>query len=509
MNTKQLVELNAPNNKWISSLIGTSDIAPNWNWLFPSRNEILFSFQTDSFTAIRDRISLHESTSVNELQKSAIRIALSYVTTITGIQFAEVSGSDADLFFSNTDIIDAKTNAITISKTYTQFAYSPDEISSLAIKQFVYFDYAEYSKDNLNPVVGSIGYETLLHEIGHTLGLKHPSDGSPNLSLIQDTTDLTLMSYTHFGIKDQFAPFDLAALMYLYGNDGVGGKYGYIENHRIIWGTPLSEPITGSNYDDILRGLAGDDTLDGGAGFDTGLWDSVVTNYELNSTNSGWKVVDKTGADGTDTLTNIEQLQFADSTVIIESKAHASYSDIPTELYQFFIAAFNAAPGVTYMDQLAEAYRYGLPIKQIVDIFTTKKQFTDAYSSSLSYADMATLLVNNIVKDSANSTAKTEAISDIKGALDNGWTVGDVIFAVFGNLARKSLIDPNWGNTVKQFNNEIAVAKYYTEVLNQSTTDLETLRDVIQPVTQSTDVSTDAVVAQLIGVALINSATNP
>ena len=509
MNKNQLAELNAPNNKWISSLIGTSDIAPNWNWLFPSRNEIFFSFQADSFTAIRDRISLHESTSVNELQKSAIRIALSYVTTITGIQFAEVSGSDADLFFSNTDILDAKTNAITVSKTYTQFGYSPDEISSLAIKQFVYFDNAEYSKDNLNPVAGSIGYETLLHEIGHTLGLKHPSDGSPNLSLTQDTTDLTLMSYTHFGIKDQFAPFDLAALMYLYGNDGIGGKYGYIENHRIIWGTSLSEPITGSNYDDILRGLAGDDTLDGGTGFDTGLWDSVVANYELNSTNSGWKVVDKTGADGTDTLTNIEQLKFADSSVIIESKAHASYSDIPTALYQFFIAAFNAAPGVTYMDQLAEAYRYGLSVKKIVDIFTTKTQFTDVYSLTLSHADMATQLVTNIVKNSATSTAKTEAIIDIKGALDLGWTVGDVIYTVFGNLGNKSLTDTNWGNTAKQFNNVITVAKYYTETLNQSTTDLETLRDVIQPVTQLTDVSTDAVLAQLIGVALMTGGTIP
>ena len=503
MNKNQLAELNAPNNKWITSLIGTSDIAPNWNWLFPSRNEIFFSFQADSFTAIRDRISLHESTSVNELQKSAIRIALSYVTAITGIQFVEVSGSDADLFFSNTDILNAKTNAITVSKTYTQFGYPPDEISSLAIKQFVYFDNAEYSKDNLNPVAGSIGYETILHEIGHTLGLKHPSDGTPNLSLIQDTTDLTLMSYTHFGIKHQFSPFDLASLIYLYGNDGVGGKYGYLENHRIIWGSPLSEPILGSNDGDILKGLAGDDTLDGGVGFDTGLWDSVVTNYELNSTNSGWKVIDKTGADGTDTLTNIEKLQFSDRTVIIESKAHASYSDIPIELYQFFIAAFNAAPGVTYMDQLAEAYRYGMPVKQIVNIFTTKKQFTDVYSSSLSYADMATLLVNNIVKNSATTAAKTEAITDIKAALDIGWTVGDVIYTVFGNLAHKSQTDTNWGNTAKQFNNQIAVAKYYTETLNQSTTDLETLRDVIQPVTQTSNVSSDAVVAQLIGVALM------
>jgi hypothetical protein len=122
---------------------------------------------------------------------------------------------------------------------------------------------------------------------------------------------------------------------------------------------------------------------------------------------------------------------------------------------------------------------------------------------------MATQLVNNIVKQSATAEAKSEAINDIKASLDLGWTMGDVIYTVFGNLAKKSLADPIWGNTAKQFDNEIAVAKYYTEVLNQSTTDLETLRDVIQPVTYATDVSTDAVVAQLIGVALISGGTIP
>ena len=86
-------------------------------------------------------------------------------------------------------------------------------------------------------------------------------------------------------------------------------------------------------------------------------------------------------------------------------------------------------------------------------------------------------------------------------------TVGNVIYNVFGNLANKSFTDKDWGNTAKQFNNEITVAKYYTEVLNQSTTDLETLRDVIQPVTQLTDVSSDTLVAQLIGVALMTGGT--
>ena len=254
---------------------------------------------------------------------------------------------------------------------------------------------------------------------------------------------------------------------------------------------------------DTIKGGAGNDTIDGGQGYDLSLYKNVSNKYKLLPTQTGWSVSDSLGVDGTDTVTNIEKLQFTDRSVIIESQSHGSYADLPTELYQFFITAFDAAPGVTYMDQLAEAYRYGLSVKQIVDIFTNKTQFTDVYSPTLSHTDMATQLVTNIVKNSATSTAKTEAIADIKAALDIGWTVGDVIYTVFGNLAQKSLADSYWGNTAKQFNNQIAVAKYYTETLSQSTTDLETLRDVIQPVTQTTNVSSDNVVAQLIGVALM------
>jgi Tfp pilus assembly protein PilV len=277
--------------------------------------------------------------------------------------------------------------------------------------------------------------------------------------------------------------------------------------------------ITDRNQSRSMRTWAGNDRIfdsnanssstriDGGLGYDTCEYSTTTSKSSLNFLNGNW-VITKSGVTGfADTLTNIEKLQFTDRSVIIESQSHGSYADLPTELYQFFITAFNAAPGVTYMDQLAEAYRYGLSVKQIVDIFTTKTQFTDVYSPSLSHADMATQLVTNIVKNSATTAAKTEAIADIKGALDIGWTVGDVIYTVFGNLAQKSLTDTNWGSTAKQFNNEITVAKYYTEILNQSTTDLETLRDVVQPVTQTTNVSSDAVVAQLIGVALMTGGT--
>ena len=116
---------------------------------------------------------------------------------------------------------------------------------------------------------------------------------------------------------------------------------------------------------------------------------------------------------------------------------------------------------------------------------------------------MATALVNNVVKGSASAAVKQGAITDIVGALDAGWTVGKMIYTVFGNLANQPLTDATWGNTAHQFQNEMAVAKHYTSVMDQSTTDMTTLREVLAPVTESTDVSTPANIATLIGVALM------
>jgi len=74
----------------------------------------------------------------------------------------------------------------------------------------------------------------------------------------------------------------------------------------------------------------------------------------------------------------------------------------------------------------------------------------------------------------------------------------------FGNLASKPLSDPTWGGTAKQFANQVAVAKYYTDTLSQSTDDVTTLRSVMAAVTNTTDVSSTDAIASLIGVALLN-----
>ena len=171
-------------------------------------------------------------------------------------------------------------------------------------------------------------------------------------------------------------------------------------------------------------------------------------------------------------------------------------------LYQFFAVAFGAAPGGIYMDQLSEAYNAGLSVKTIVNIFTTKSQFTNTYPTSLSNVQLAQKLVTNIVKNSASTPNKNAAIKDITDALQYGMSVGDVIYNVFGNLANQSPTDPSWGGTALQLQKQTTVAKYLTEAMDYRTVDLPKLQSVLINVTPQTDVSTTDAVVKLIGLAL-------
>lgn len=66
---------------------------------------------------------------------------------------------------------------------------------------------------------GEHGYTTLIHEIGHALGLKHPHDGSPNLPSAEDNHTRTVMSYGFPG-ESPGTPmgYDIMALHHIYGS---------------------------------------------------------------------------------------------------------------------------------------------------------------------------------------------------------------------------------------------------------------------------------------------------
>ena len=102
----------------------------------------------------------------------------------------------------------------------------------------------------------------------------------------------------------------------IYGNDGDDKLYALGGNDQIS-GLNGNDYLSGGDGDDRLFGSKGDDQIYGGKGTDTATYDGDYSNYTVtvlyNSKNavSGYKVVDKTGKEGTDTIsTDVEYLNF-------------------------------------------------------------------------------------------------------------------------------------------------------------------------------------------------------
>ncbi|MBO1907862.1 hypothetical protein KHP60_20790 [Microvirga sp. 3-52] len=89
-------------------------------------------------------------------------------------------------------------------------------------------------------------------------------------------------------------------------------------------GNYLANIITGNGGGNRLEGGGEDDQLDGGAGQDTALFSGLLSDYTITRSSDGTLTVrDNMGdaRDGTDTLKNIEFLQFQNGTITVPTRA--------------------------------------------------------------------------------------------------------------------------------------------------------------------------------------------
>jgi Ca2+-binding RTX toxin-like protein len=156
----------------------------------------------------------------NEAQKNAVKKILGdieqsivgMIGEIAKITFKEVSDANAggQIRFGTGKVDDPDT-------TILGWARYPGENSGGDIWLNTTFD------SNRSPIEGSLGFKTLLHEICHALGLKHPFEGSPTLPASEDNSKYTVMSYTGHpgtdGLPETPMLYDIEALRYLYGKN--------------------------------------------------------------------------------------------------------------------------------------------------------------------------------------------------------------------------------------------------------------------------------------------------
>ncbi len=194
----------------------TDGILGNFRWV-PS--DLTYSFPTTSSAyeaSYGDGEAAKGFGAFNGTQQAVTRSALSLFSAVSNLTFREISGSNtpsADLRFAQSDA------------PSTAWAYFP---TTDATGGDVWVNNS--SRNYASPAKGNYAYLTIVHEIGHALGLEHAHEGAA-MPLERDSTEYTVMSYRSYagastetgytnetwGYAQSLMMYDIAALQHIYG----------------------------------------------------------------------------------------------------------------------------------------------------------------------------------------------------------------------------------------------------------------------------------------------------
>ena len=367
---------------WVSALL--AEYAARYSSLLGVAKTFNFGFpDTIPDYASDDPEDSNNWESFNAAQRIFTRSVFEYIASIVDITFTEVTTIDAVNTFSFAN------NSQDNSGAYGKYPSSSSSGSDVYVDKE--WDDGSAKTGSLQPRQSEYAAYLWMHEIGHSLGLKHPFDEAnvsgdvgppPYLQENEDRADWTVMSY-NYSPNDyyiRYSPLDIAALQYLYGPnpasragddtytfdpananfiwDGAGtdtidasgaeekvtvylepGYWGFkgdakadtiTSNGQITvnFGTKI-ENLIGSNFGDHLvgnelnnqlTGNAGNDSIDGSTGIDTAIYGNSLSEFILTKGTDSWAI---TKSDESDSLVNIERLQFTDTNVALDLDGNA------------------------------------------------------------------------------------------------------------------------------------------------------------------------------------------
>lgn len=192
-------------------------------------------------------------------------------------------------------------------------------------------------------------------------------------------------------------------------------------------GSAGGDTYKGTGNDDTAKGNAGDDALDGAGGNDTAIFTGTRADYTLTENQDGtWTVEDlrTTGTtDGTDTLTNIENVEFSDVTLIIGDANLA-----PTGLALSKSSIDEDAVVDTVIGTLSATDPEGKPLTYTLSdnaggkfkLVTSNGQTQLVVAGALDYETASSHLVKVKVSDGVNEVEKsfTVAVGDVADGTD-------------------------------------------------------------------------------------------
>jgi ELWxxDGT repeat protein len=169
-----------------------------------------------------------------------------------------------------------------------------------------------------------------------------------------------------------------------------------------------NQVITGTAGADVLFGGTGDDFIDGLAGVDTARYSGPQSSYTLNLSVFGETTLTdrRPVGDGTDTLKNVESLDFQPEIAILNGQPlDLTVFGGTTQLFpedfesfvELYIAYFNRAPDAIGLNFWGTAFSKGVTLSEMATLFVDQPETRATYPADLSNSDFATVVYDNVL----------------------------------------------------------------------------------------------------------------
>jgi hypothetical protein len=394
---------------------------------------VTYSFSTSAnSSAVNDGYGGSFSV-VREEEKVIIRQALDQWASIGGVKFLEVQQHNGDIEFGYYDF-----NQISeISENTIAFANYPVSGAYYSSNEQRILNYSN-SPSSANISIDTsyraeLDYDssltyTALHEIGHTLGFKHPFEGTVKLPTYLDNGINTVLSYSE-PTPNILGQLDIKAAQYVYGS------FENFASHLTSWnwnsttetltqvGTAATEFLRGTQANDIISTGGGEDTLSLGGGNDKVIADASVLNVNGGE---GFDTVittalylgDSKDYGGVEFYTvyideelktkqvyqNVERIEFNNGTLAFDGNGNAGIA------YRMYQAAFDRVPdtaGLGYW--IRELDNNQVNISSLAANFIVSNEFLRTYGNqqSIKNLDFVELLYQNVLNRTPDSAGQS------------------------------------------------------------------------------------------------------
>jgi hypothetical protein len=182
----------------------------------------------------------------------------------------------------------------------------------------------------------------------------------------------------------------------MYAVIGVNGTGSGAQTYAAVYvcNTPPSDNYLGLTYNgssanETFSSGIGSDTIDGGPGFDTVIYNCNRDSFTIVKTLTGWTVSSK--AEGIDTLANVERIRFGNETLALDISGNAG------QAYRIYQAAFDRVPdngGLKYWIGRMDA---GTTLERVAAEFIGSPEFQALYGAYPSNAEFLTKLYKNVL----------------------------------------------------------------------------------------------------------------